>query len=75
MTCRDLLSAIDPYLDGELCAFETLRMHGHLVACDRCQKVLESEATLHSLLAKLLCVRSGQRTGGAPEPVRVAGGL
>ncbi len=51
MTCRDLLSAIDPYLDGELSAFEILRMHGHLVACDRCQKVLESEATLHSLLA------------------------
>jgi anti-sigma factor (TIGR02949 family) len=51
MTCRELLSAIDPYLDGELSAFEILRVHGHLLACDGCQKVLESEAALHSLLA------------------------
>jgi|RhiMetdeSRZDD1v2_1073273.scaffolds.fasta_scaffold33184_3 anti-sigma factor (TIGR02949 family) len=50
MTCRELLSAIDPYLDGELSVFEILRVHGHLLACNGCQKVLESEAALHSLL-------------------------
>jgi anti-sigma factor (TIGR02949 family) len=51
MTCSELLSAIDPYLDGELSAFEILRVHGHVLSCDRCRKMFESEAALHALLA------------------------
>jgi mycothiol system anti-sigma-R factor len=50
MTCRELVSAIDAYLDGELPTLEILRVHGHLLTCDSCRIMLESEATLHSLL-------------------------
>lgn len=51
MTCRELLNAIDPYLDGELSTVEVLRMHEHLLECDRCRTMLESEAGLHALLS------------------------
>ncbi len=50
MTCEELLSVIDPYLDGELSAREVVQVHEHLVGCDHCRAALESEATLHSLL-------------------------
>src|SRR3989442_14936075 len=50
MTCHEFLSAIDPYLDDELSVMETLDMHKHLLGCELCRKVMESEATLHSLL-------------------------
>jgi len=51
MTCDEFLSAIDPYLDGELSVMPILRMHGHLIRCERCRRLLESEAALHSLLS------------------------
>src|SRR2546425_550701 len=50
MTCHEFLSAIDPYLDDELSVMEALDMHKHLLGCELCRKVMESEATLHSLL-------------------------
>jgi mycothiol system anti-sigma-R factor len=50
MTCREMLSVVDAYLDGELSAFEIIRVHDHLVNCEQCQAILESEAALHSLL-------------------------
>jgi len=50
MTCRELVNAIDAYLDGEIPAFEILRMHEHLLDCAGCRTALESEAALHSLL-------------------------
>ncbi len=50
MTCQEALRAIDPYLDDELSVMETLRMQGHLIFCERCRKVMESEAALHSLI-------------------------
>ena len=50
MTCREVLTVVDAYLDGELSAFEILRVHDHLVTCERCRTTLESEAMLHSLL-------------------------
>lgn len=51
MTCREFLSAVDPYLDDELTVVETLRVHGHLLFCEACRKAMESEAFLRSLIA------------------------
>ncbi len=51
MTCQGLVRAIDPYLDDELSVLEVLRVQGHLLFCDPCRTVLESEAQLHALLA------------------------
>lgn len=51
MTCQELLRAIDAYLDGELSVMETLRMQGHLIFCEPCRKLVESEALLHSLVS------------------------
>ena len=50
MRCDEFVAGIDLYLDGELSVLEVMRMHGHLVSCDRCRMLLESEAALHSLL-------------------------
>lgn len=51
MKCYEFVGAVDPYLDGELPVMQTLRMHGHIVFCEQCPRVMESEAALHSLLA------------------------
>ncbi len=51
MTCDEFASAIDPYLDGELSVMQVLRMHRHLVRCQRCRRVMDSEAALHALLS------------------------
>lgn len=51
MTCDEFLSAIDPYLDGELSVIQVLRMHRHLTQCERCRRVMDSEAALHVLLS------------------------
>jgi anti-sigma factor RsiW len=51
MTCQECAHALDPYLDDELSVLEVLRVHGHLLFCDRCRAVLESESQLHALLA------------------------
>jgi mycothiol system anti-sigma-R factor len=51
MTCREFLTALDPYLDDELTVVETLRVHGHLIFCEACCKAMESEALLRSLVA------------------------
>ncbi|MBI4590933.1 MAG: zf-HC2 domain-containing protein [Candidatus Rokubacteria bacterium] len=51
MTCRELVSAIDPYLDDELTVMETLRMQGHLLFCEACRQAIESEALLRSFVA------------------------
>lgn len=50
MTCQELLRTADPYLDDELSVMETLRVQGHLIFCEPCRKVLESEALLRSLV-------------------------
>jgi mycothiol system anti-sigma-R factor len=52
MACDEFLAAIDAYLDEELSIVDILRMHGHLLSCECCYRVMESEATLHSLLAE-----------------------
>lgn len=52
MTCEEFVRAIDPYLDDELSIMEILRVHGHLVSCELCHRVMGSEATLHNLLTK-----------------------
>lgn len=50
MICQELLRAIDPYLDEELSVMGILRVQGHLIFCEPCRKVMESEALLHSLV-------------------------
>jgi mycothiol system anti-sigma-R factor len=50
MTCEEFVRAIDAYLDDELSIMEILRVHGHLVSCELCHRVMGSEATLHTLL-------------------------
>lgn len=50
MTCQEFLRALDPYLDDELSVMETLRVQGHLICCEPCRKVAESEALLHDLV-------------------------
>jgi anti-sigma factor RsiW len=50
MTCRELLQAIDPYLDDELPVLEVLRVQAHLLRCDPCRAATDSEARLHSFL-------------------------
>jgi anti-sigma factor RsiW len=51
VNCQEFVPALDPYLDDELSVLEVLRMQGHLLVCDRCRTMLESEAALHALLA------------------------
>jgi mycothiol system anti-sigma-R factor len=51
MTCDEYVRAIDAYLDDELSVMDILRAHGHLISCERCHRVMSSEATLHGLLA------------------------
>jgi anti-sigma factor RsiW len=50
MTCRELLQAVDPYLDDELSVLEVLRVQAHLLRCDPCRTAMESEARLRALL-------------------------
>jgi mycothiol system anti-sigma-R factor len=50
MTCEEFVRAIDAYLDDQLSIMDILRMHGHLVSCEMCHRVMGSEAMLHALL-------------------------
>jgi anti-sigma factor RsiW len=51
MTCAEARAAIDAYLDDELGVLEVLRVQTHARRCDGCRQVMDSEATLHALLA------------------------
>ena len=82
MTCREMLSVVDAYLDGELSALEIIRVHDHLVNCERCRATLESEAALHSLLrsdsiedepSPALRARVLDLIGASPPPSRESG--
>src|SRR5437667_10069299 len=61
MICDEYLSAIDPYLDVELPVIDAVRMHRHLVGCERCRRVMNSEAALHARL-------SAEETQDQPGP-------
>lgn len=50
MTCQEVRSALDLYLDDELTALEASRVQEHLDRCDGCRKTMETEASLHALL-------------------------
>jgi anti-sigma factor (TIGR02949 family) len=52
MTCDEVPSVIDAYLDGELSVAATLQAHEHFAICDTCRRILESEAALHGLLVQ-----------------------
>ena len=52
MTCHEVPSVIDAYLDGELSVAATLQAHGHFATCENCRRILESEAALHGLLVQ-----------------------
>lgn len=52
MTCDEVPSVIDAYLDGELSVAATLQAHEHFAACENCRRILESEAALHGLLVQ-----------------------
>ena len=64
MTCCEMLRVIDAYLDGELSTFEIVRVRDHLLNCERCRTMLESEATLHSFLS------SDATEDGSPSELR-----
>lgn len=75
MTCDEFLRAVDPYLDDELPVTEILRVQEHAAACAACRHALDSEASLHALLAASaldeepsagLRARLARATGGAP---------
>jgi mycothiol system anti-sigma-R factor len=51
MTCAEFVDALDAYLDDELSIRDILRMHGHVRSCERCHRVMASEALLHTLIA------------------------
>ena len=52
MTCEDVPSVIDAYLDDELSVTAILEAHEHFAVCDNCRRVLESEAALHGLIVQ-----------------------
>ena len=81
MTCPDTLGALDAYLDNELSVMDILRVQGHLLRCDRCRAIAESEGVLYSLLATdalqdepsaRLRERILQKIGELPPPARPA---
>ena len=51
MTCEQVLLAIDAYLDEEVTPLEALTVEDHLRECDACRRVVETQASLHALLA------------------------
>ena len=50
MTCQELAVHIDAFLDDELFVMENLRVQAHLVFCQECRKIVESEAKLRNLI-------------------------
>lgn len=50
MTCQDLASHLDAYLDDELSVIETLWVQAHLAFCPGCWGIAESEASLRGLI-------------------------
>ena len=50
MTCQELASYLDAYLDDELSVTETLRVQGHLAICRVCRGIVNSEAKLRQLV-------------------------
>jgi mycothiol system anti-sigma-R factor len=51
MTCQEVRSALNLYLDDELTALEASRVQEHLDLCGGCRETMETEASLHGLLA------------------------
>lgn len=50
MTCQELASHIDAFLDDELSVGENLRIQAHLVFCELCRQVVASEVKLRNLI-------------------------
>lgn len=50
MTCQELASYIDAFLDDELSVGENLRIQAHLVFCELCRQVVASEVKLRNLI-------------------------
>lgn len=50
MTCHDLATHLDAYLDDELSVVETLRVQAHLAFCPDCRGIAQSEASLRGLI-------------------------
>jgi anti-sigma factor (TIGR02949 family) len=67
MTCDEVPSVIDAYLDGELSVAATLQAHEHFAACENCRRILESEAALHGLLV--------QAARAEPVPTELRSGI
>ena len=67
MNCRELETALPPYLDGELIAEARLDVEAHLVACATCARRVEAER--HNLTL----IREAARLASpcAPEALRV----
>ena len=51
MRCHEVRLAADAYLDAELGVIDTRAVQEHLEGCEACRATIESEATLHALLA------------------------
>src|SRR5262245_57832568 len=51
MKYHEFVRALHRYLDDEMSVMRKLRMHGHVILCKPCRRVMEAEAALTSLLA------------------------
>ncbi len=50
MTCQEMAVHIDAFLDDELSVMENLRVQAHLVFCQECRRIVESETRLRGLI-------------------------
>lgn len=64
ITCKDCLTAVNHYLDGELSEADVAHVRDHLEACPPCQHLFAFERTWRQV------VRTRCRTQQAPEGLR-----
>lgn len=74
MTCSDLESLIQPYLDGEFEGADRFELERHLGACERCAREVRQQAALQEALRARLRAAAGRE---APPSLRakVSAGL
>ena len=65
MTCRSTLRALDPYVDGELEASDSLHVEGHLDGCATCAERARFQRAMKRTL------QAESRTERAPDSLRL----
>lgn len=63
--CTEVLERLSSYVDGELPAFEVLRIEGHLRGCDWCERF----GSRFQGVIKELREQLGSESPGAPDDV------